>query len=102
MAFRDVDRERSEALAQEVGGAVAESARELAEQSDLVVLAVKPAALEIAADQLGGTADALISVLGATPVARLRELFGDERLDEPDGRFELELALRARRQAAAG
>jgi PucR C-terminal helix-turn-helix domain len=29
-------------------------------------------------------------------VAKLRELFGDE-LDKPDGRFELELALRARR-----
>ncbi|MGH2714951.1 MAG: helix-turn-helix domain-containing protein, partial [Thermoleophilaceae bacterium] len=34
-------------------------------------------------------------------LARLRELFG-ERLDEPDGRFELELALRARRLLAAG
>ncbi|HEX5980736.1 MAG TPA: helix-turn-helix domain-containing protein [Thermoleophilaceae bacterium] len=34
-------------------------------------------------------------------LARLRELFG-ERLDAPDGRFELELALRARQLAAAG
>lgn len=32
---------------------------------------------------------------------RLRELFG-ERLDAPDGRFELELALRTRRLVAAG
>jgi PucR C-terminal helix-turn-helix domain len=32
--------------------------------------------------------------------ARLRELFGD-RLDDPDGRFELELALRARRVGTA-
>jgi DNA-binding PucR family transcriptional regulator len=31
-------------------------------------------------------------------LARLRELFGS-RLDDPDGRFELELALRARRIA---
>jgi PucR C-terminal helix-turn-helix domain len=34
-------------------------------------------------------------------LARLRELFGD-RLDAPDGRFELELALRARRLLAGG
>ena len=34
-------------------------------------------------------------------LARLRELFG-ERLDGPDGRFELELALRARRLATPG
>jgi pyrroline-5-carboxylate reductase len=38
---------------------------------------MKPTGLEIAAEQLGGTADALISVLGATPVTRLRELFGE-------------------------
>jgi PucR-like helix-turn-helix protein len=35
-------------------------------------------------------------------LARLRELFGDERLDEPDARFELELALRARHLVAGG
>jgi hypothetical protein len=34
-------------------------------------------------------------------LARLRELFG-ERLDLPDGRFELEVALRARRLLAGG
>ena len=34
-------------------------------------------------------------------LARLRELFGD-RLDAPDGRFELELALRARRLLPGG
>ena len=34
-------------------------------------------------------------------MARLRELFGDE-LDNPDGRFELELALRLARYAAPG
>jgi DNA-binding PucR family transcriptional regulator len=31
-------------------------------------------------------------------INRLRELFGDT-IDTPDGRFELELALRARRAA---
>ena len=34
-------------------------------------------------------------------MARLRELFG-EQLDDPDGRFELELALRLRPFAAMG
>jgi DNA-binding PucR family transcriptional regulator len=34
-------------------------------------------------------------------LARLRELFGD-RIDAPDGRFELELALRARRLLPGG
>jgi DNA-binding PucR family transcriptional regulator len=34
-------------------------------------------------------------------LTRLRDLFGD-RLDAPDGRFELELALRARRLLAGG
>jgi pyrroline-5-carboxylate reductase len=74
MAFRDVDRERSEALAQEVGGAVAESAEELAEQSDLVVLAVKPAALEEVTRELA-PADprAVLSILAATPLDRVRE-----------------------------
>lgn len=74
MAFRDVDRERSEALAQEVGGAVAESAQELAEQSDLVVLAVKPAALEEVARELAPAEPrAVLSVLAATPLDRVRE-----------------------------
>ena len=36
---------------------------------------MKPAALERAAEQLGGAGDAIASVLGATPLARLRELF---------------------------
>jgi pyrroline-5-carboxylate reductase len=75
MAFRDVDRERSEALAQEVGGAVAESAQELAEQSDLVVLAVKPAALEeVARDLAPAEPRAVLSILAATPLDRVREV----------------------------
>jgi pyrroline-5-carboxylate reductase len=74
MTFLDVDRERSEALAQEVGGAVAESAQELADQSDLVVLAVKPAALEEVTRELAPAGPrAVLSVLAATPLDRVRE-----------------------------
>ena len=50
------------------GGEAVDSLAELAEVSDAVVLAVKPAALEAAARQLGGQGDAIASVLAATPV----------------------------------
>ena len=51
--------------------------------------------------QLGGNAAAMARALGVHAqtaryrLVRLRELLGDD-LDDPDGRFELELALRAR------
>ena len=54
--------------------------------------------------QHGGNAAAMARDLHLHPqtiryrLTRVRELFGD-RLDDPDGRFELELALRAKRQA---
>ena len=66
---------------------------------------------ELSRERLGSTLDAWLRHRGRTEavakalhvhpqtvryrLARLRELFGD-RLDDPDGRFELELALRAR------
>jgi PucR C-terminal helix-turn-helix domain len=69
---------------------------------------------ELSRDRLGSTLDAWLRHRGRTEavaralhvhpqtvryrLARLRELFGS-RLDDPDGRFELELALRARRIA---
>ncbi|HEX3262947.1 MAG TPA: helix-turn-helix domain-containing protein, partial [Solirubrobacterales bacterium] len=55
--------------------------------------------------QHGGNAAAMARALHLHPqtvryrLTRLRELLGDQ-LDEPDARFELELALRARRQVA--
>jgi hypothetical protein len=69
---------------------------------------------ELSRERLGSTLDAWLRHRGRTEavakalhvhpqtvryrLARLRELFGS-RLDDPDGRFELELALRARRMA---
>jgi PucR C-terminal helix-turn-helix domain len=72
---------------------------------------------ELSRERLGSTLEAWLRHRGRTEevaralhvhpqtvryrLARLRELFGD-RLDAPDGRFELELALRARRLVGAG
>jgi DNA-binding PucR family transcriptional regulator len=69
---------------------------------------------ELSRERLGSTLDAWLRHRGRTEavakalhvhpqtvryrLARLRELFGP-RLDDPDARFELELALRARRLA---
>ena len=77
MLFCDAGSGRAAKLAEATGGEAIASLAELGLRSDAIVLAVKPAALETAVDQLGGTADAVISVLGATPVARLRELLGE-------------------------
>lgn len=75
MLFADAGSGRAAKLAQEVGGEAVESLAELALRADAVVLAVKPAGVEQAAEQLGGAADAIASVLAATPLTRLRELF---------------------------
>lgn len=71
MVFADSGSGRAQALAGEVGGKRVGSLEELAECSDLVVLAVKPAGLDEAAVPIAGRADAVISVLGATPLERL-------------------------------
>jgi pyrroline-5-carboxylate reductase len=77
MFFADAGSGRANELAERVGGTAVGSLTELALQADAVVLAMKPAGLERAAEQLGGAGDAIASVLAATPVARLRELFPD-------------------------
>lgn len=71
ISFSDPDRERATALAQEVGASVAEGNGELARSVDAVVLAVKPGLLEAVAAEIAGEAPAVISILGATPLARL-------------------------------
>ncbi len=76
MLFADSGSGRAAKLAAELGGEAVETLDELAERSDLVVLAVKPKALDEAAPPLAGRVDAVISVLGATPLARLGEVLG--------------------------
>lgn len=73
MLFSDSGSGRARELAGELGGEVAGNA-EIAAAADLVVLAVKPARLGEVAPQLSGAGE-LVSVLGATPLPRLREAF---------------------------
>ena len=77
MLFSDAGSGRAAELAARTGGEAVESLAELGERADAVVLAVKPGSLEAAANQLDGKGDAIASVLAATPVSRLRELFGE-------------------------
>jgi len=65
---------RAAALADELGGE-AISSLEVARRADLVVLAHKPAQLLTVAEQIGGSARAVASVLGATPLAALQEAY---------------------------
>lgn len=74
MLFTDSGSGRAGELAAELGGEAVASNRELAERADLVVLAVKPAKLGAAAEELGG-AKAVISLLGATSLQMLRKAF---------------------------
>lgn len=75
MLFCDLDAARASALAEEVGGETRDGLAELARDSELVVLAVKPAALDEVAGELSGQAPPLISVLAVTPTARIAEAF---------------------------
>jgi pyrroline-5-carboxylate reductase len=75
MLFCDLDTERARALAKNVDGATRDSLPELREDSDVVLLAVKPAALADVAGELEGRAPALLSVMAATEVDQLTRAF---------------------------
>src|SRR5438067_6217394 len=75
MLFCDVLRERAVALADEVGGEARDSLRDLADESDAVVLAVKPGTLGEVARELGGKSPPLVSMLAVTPVEKVAEAF---------------------------
>ncbi|MEA2330658.1 MAG: pyrroline-5-carboxylate reductase [Thermoleophilaceae bacterium] len=62
----DVDEAKARALAEELGGEAVASNAELAERADAVVLCHKPTQLAEVADDLGGRAKALVSILAAT------------------------------------
>lgn len=74
MLFSDSGSGRARELAAEVGGEAVGDNRAIAEDSDLVVLGVKPAALDAVAAEARG-APAVLSMLGATPLARISEAF---------------------------
>ncbi|HSI79903.1 MAG TPA: pyrroline-5-carboxylate reductase [Solirubrobacterales bacterium] len=75
MLFCDLDRARAAALAAEVGGETRESLTGIRDDTDVVLLAVKPAALDDVAAELERRAPALISILAATPLARIADAF---------------------------
>ena len=69
--------ERAEALARETGGEACAGNGALADRADLVLLCHKPAQLEEVAEQIGGRAKAVISILGGTPLSRLKAAYGE-------------------------
>jgi pyrroline-5-carboxylate reductase len=75
MLFCDLDAARAASLAEEVGGETRASLSELARDCDLLLLAVKPASLGAVAEELGGKAPGILSVLAVTPIARIAEAF---------------------------
>jgi pyrroline-5-carboxylate reductase len=77
MLFVDLDRERASALAEETGGETRQKLAELVAESDVVLLAVKPDALDVVAPEIGNTAAAILSVMAATPTERLAQAFPD-------------------------
>ncbi|HEX2128771.1 MAG TPA: NAD(P)-binding domain-containing protein, partial [Solirubrobacterales bacterium] len=75
MVFCDLDAKRAEALAQATGGDTRPDLRSLVADSDVLLLAVKPLALLDVAEDLGGEAPPILSVLAATSVARVQDAF---------------------------
>jgi pyrroline-5-carboxylate reductase len=66
---------RAARLARELGGEALESNRELAERSDVVILAHKPAQLAAVAGEIAGAARVVVSILGRTSQADLRAVY---------------------------
>ena len=71
MLVVDADPARAEALAAELGGEAAASVADLAAHADAIVLCHKPSQLADVAEEVGGRARAVISILGATTVTAL-------------------------------
>ncbi|HYU61299.1 MAG TPA: pyrroline-5-carboxylate reductase, partial [Solirubrobacterales bacterium] len=80
MLFCDLDTARAAALAAQVGGETRNSLPALAGDSDALVLAVKPGALDDVAGELRGRAPAVVSVLAGVPTDVLVEAFPDTPL----------------------
>lgn len=66
---------RARELAGELGGRAFDSNADLAAAVDLVVLCHKPAQLEEVAQQTGGHARAIASLVAATPIAALEQVY---------------------------
>jgi pyrroline-5-carboxylate reductase len=77
MLCTDVLPDRARALAAEVGGEAVASNAELARRADLVVLCHKPPQLRDVAQEVAPHAKAVASILGAVPLADVREAYGE-------------------------
>jgi pyrroline-5-carboxylate reductase len=71
----DLDASRAQALAGELGGEALGSNAEVAERADAIVLCHKPKQLDEVAEQVGGNARAVVSILAATPIERIEEAY---------------------------
>jgi pyrroline-5-carboxylate reductase len=67
--------DRAAALAGEVGGEAVATAAELAERADFVLLCHKPPGLHAVAEDVAGRAKAVVSILGATPLADVKAAY---------------------------
>jgi pyrroline-5-carboxylate reductase len=67
----DIDAERARALAEATGGEAVASNSELAERADAVLLCHKPKQLDEVAAEVAGHTDTVVSILAATPTAKL-------------------------------
>jgi len=70
---------RAQALADELGGRAA-SNLEVAREADLVVLCHKPYQLEAVASEIAGEVQAVVSILGGTDYAALRQAYQGSQL----------------------
>jgi len=77
LIFTDAGSGRAAGLAGEVGGQAVGSNRGLAEASDVVVLAMKPAGLDGVAAEIGDIAGPVISLLAATSLERVASALPD-------------------------
>jgi len=75
LLVHDVDPVRAEALAAAVGGEIAETNVAVAERADAVVLCHKPAQLAQVAEEIGGAAKAVVSILGGTPLEAVERAY---------------------------
>jgi pyrroline-5-carboxylate reductase len=71
----DLLADRAKALADEVGGEAVATSAELAQRAELVVLCHKPAGLQAVAQDVAGNAKGIVSILGATPLAKVKEAY---------------------------
>jgi pyrroline-5-carboxylate reductase len=67
----DIDEAKARALAEELGGEALGSNAEVAEQADVLVLCHKPKQLKEVAEQVGGSASVVVSILAATSTEKI-------------------------------